>query len=232
MKKVIRNDIIGYYFKGYDETKQGDNLHLPDGIISFEQAIIYWILTLIIISIFFYKFSKDENKEKRIISIALFSVFAMVVTSVSVPSPLGVPIHFFLIPLIAILLGPLSSTIVSFITLIMQVLVLNMGGITSLGANFIVMGFILSVVTYGFYRLFIYINDKVAIFASTIIGIMSATFGQVAILLISGAMNFDILLSTLVPFYLFIAFIEGFANVVIITAIEKIKPEIMEMNKI
>lgn len=207
-------------------------MHLPDGIISFEQAIIYWILTLIIISIFFYKFSKDENKEKRIISIALFSVFTIVVTSVSVPSPLGVPIHFFLIPLIAILLGPLSSTIISFITLMMQVLILNMGGVTSLGANFIVMGFILSIVTYGFYKLFVYINEKVAIFAATIIGIMFATFGQVAILLISGAMNFDILLSTLVPFYLFIAFIEGFANVVIITAIEKIKPEIIEMNKI
>lgn len=207
-------------------------MHLPDGIISFEQAVIYWIITLIIISIFFYKFSKDENKEKRIISIALFSVFTMVVTSVSVPSPLGVPIHFFLIPLIAILLGPLSSTIVSFITLMMQVLILNMGGVTSLGANFLVMGFILSIVTYGFYKLFIYVNEKVAIFAATIIGIMFATFGQVAILLISGAMNFDILLSTLVPFYLFIAFIEGFANVVIITAIEKIKPEIMEINKI
>ena len=82
--------------------KQGDNLHLPDGIISFEQAAIYWIITIIIISIFLYKFSKDENKEKRIISIALFSVFTIVVTSVSVPSPLGVPIHFFLIPLIAI----------------------------------------------------------------------------------------------------------------------------------
>lgn len=207
-------------------------MHLPDGIISFEQAAVYWILTLIIISIFFYKFSKDENKEKRIISIALFSVFTIVVTSVSVPSPLGVPIHFFLIPLIAILLGPLSSTIVSFVTLIMQALVLNMGGITSLGANFIVMGFILSIVTYGFYKLFIYLNEKAAIFGSTIIGIMFATFGQVAILLISGAMNFDILLSTLIPFYLFIAFIEGFANVVIITAIERIKPEIMEINKI
>lgn len=207
-------------------------MHLPDGIISFEQAAVYWAITLIIISIFFYKFSKDENKEKRIISIALFSVFTMVVTSVSVPSPLGVPIHFFLIPVIAILLGPLSSTIVSFITLIMQVLVLNMGGVTSLGANFLVMGFILSFVTYGFYRLFAYINEKFAIFASTIIGIMFATFGQVAILLISGAMNFDVLLSTLVPFYLFIAFIEGFANVIIVTAIDRIKPEIREINKI
>ena len=207
-------------------------MHLPDGIISFEQAIIYWIITLIIISIFLYKFSKDENKEKRIISIALFSVFTMVVTSVSVPSPLGVPIHFFLIPMIAIILGPLSSTIVSFVTLLMQALILNMGGITTLGANFLVMGFILSIATYGFYRVFSYLNEKVAIFASTIIGIMFATFSQVAILLISGAMNFDILLSTLVPFYLFISLIEGFANVVIITAIEKTKPEIIEINKI
>ena len=207
-------------------------MHLPDGIISFEQAIIYWILTLIIISIFFYKFSKDENKEKRIISIALFSVFTMVVTSVSVPSPLGVPIHFFLIPLIAILLGPLSSTLVSFITLLMQFLVLNMGGITSLGANFLVMGFILSIVTFEFYKIFLYLNEKAAIFGSTIIGIMFATFGQIVILLISGAMNFDVLLSTLLPFYLFISIIEGFANVVIITAIDKIKPEIREINLI
>lgn len=134
--------------------------------------------------------------------------------------------------MVAILLGPLSSTIVSFVTLIMQALVLNMGGITSLGANFIVMGFILSIATYGFYKVFMYVNEKVAIFASTIIGIMFATFGQIAILVISGAMNFDLLLATLLPFYLFISIIEGFANVVIITAIERIKPEIREINQI
>lgn len=207
-------------------------MHLPDGIISFEQAMIYWIITLIIILLFFYKFSKDENKEKRIISIALFSVFTIVITSLSIPSPFGVPIHFFLIPLIAMILGPFSSTIVSFIALLMQVFTLNIGGITSLGANFIVIGFILPIVTYSFYKLFLNLNKKLAIFGSTIIGIIAATFGQVGILLISGAMNFDLLLSTLVPFYLFISIIEGFCNVVIITSIEKIKPELIEINEI
>lgn len=207
-------------------------MHLPDGIVPLNQAIIYWVITLIIISIFFYKFSKDENKEKRIISIAIFSVFTVTVTSLSIPSPLGVPIHFFLIPLVAILLGPLTSNIVSFISLLMQAILLNMGGITILGANFIVMGLILSYVSYGFYVLFKDLNKKIAIFASTIIGIMAATFGQVAILLISGAMNFDVLLATLIPFYLFISIIEGFANTIIISAIEKIKPEIIEMEKI
>ena len=207
-------------------------MHLPDGIVPLNQAIIYWIITFIIMAIFLYKFSKDENKEKRIISIAIFSVFTITVTSLSIPSPLGVPIHSFLIPLVAIVLGPNTSNIVSFISLLMQFLVLNMGGITILGANFLVMGFILSYVTYGFYRLLQDLNKKIAIFASTIIGIMAATFGQVAILLLSGAMNFDVLLATLIPFYLFISIIEGFANIIIISAIEKIKPEIMEINKI
>ena len=207
-------------------------MHLPDGIVPLNQAIMYWVITLIIISVFFYKFSKDENKEKRIISIAIFSVFTVTVTSLSIPSPLGVPIHFFLIPLVAILLGPLTSNIVSFISLLVQAILLNMGGITILGANFIVMGLILSYVSYGFYILFKDLNKKVAIVASTIIGIMAATFGQVAILLISGAMNFDVLLATLIPFYLFISIIEGFANTIIITAIEQIKPEISEMEKI
>ena len=207
-------------------------MHLPDGIVPLNQAIIYWLITLIIISVFFYKFSKDENKEKRIISIAIFSVFTVTVTSLSIPSPLGVPIHFFLIPLVAILLGPLTSNIVSFISLLVQAILLNMGGITILGANFIVMGLILSYVSYGFYILFKDLNKKVAIVASTIIGIMAATFAQVAILLISGAMNFDVLFATLIPFYLFISIIEGFANTIIITAIEQIKPEISEMEKI
>ena len=207
-------------------------MHLPDGIVPLNQAIIYWVITLIIISVFFYKFSKDENKEKRIISIAIFSVFTVTVTSLSIPSPLGVPIHFFLIPLVAILLGPLTSNIVSFISLLVQAILLNMGGITILGANFIVMGLILSYVSYGFYILFKDLNKKVAIVASTIIGIMAATFAQVAILLISGAMNFDVLLATLIPFYLFISIIEGFANTIIITAIEQIKPEISDMEKI
>ena len=207
-------------------------MHLPDGIVPLNQAIIYWIITLIIISIFFYKFSKDENKEKRIISIAIFSVFTVTVTSLSIPSPLGVPIHFFLIPLVAILLGTLTSNIVSFISLLAQSILLNMGGITILGANFIVMGLILSYVCYAFYILFNDLNRKVAIFASTVIGIMAATFGQVAILIISGAKNFDVLLATLIPFYLFISIIEGFANTIIITAIEQIKPDIMEMEKI
>lgn len=93
----------------------------------------------------------------------------------------------------------------------MQVFTLNMGGITSLGANFIVIGFILPIVTYSFYKLFLNLNKKLAIFGSTIIGIIAATFGQVGILLISGAMNFDLLLSTLDHFTYLSQLLKDFA---------------------
>lgn len=207
-------------------------MHLPDGIIPIEQSIVYWCITIIFICIFLYKFSKNENKDKSSVLIALFSVFFVVVTSLSVPSPLGVPIHFFLIPMVAILLGPFNGSIVAFFGLLIQSLILNMGGIVCFGANFLVIGIIVAFMTFAFYSLLKDINDNLAIFSSTIIGIMCATFGQVFILILSGAMNLDSLLATLVPFYLFIAIIEGFANVIIINAIKRIKPEIMELNKI
>lgn len=205
-------------------------MHLPDGIIPIEQSAIYWIITLVVIAVFLYKFSRNEQKEKATISIALFAVFFVVVTSLSIPSPLGVPIHFFLIPLVAILLGPWNGSIVSFFGLLVQALALNMGGIVCFGANFLVIGVIVAFATYGFYRLLANVNDKMAIFFATVVGIMFATFGQVLILIISGAMNLNGLLATLVPFYLFISIIEGFANVVIIYAIRKAKPEILDLS--
>ena len=56
-------------------------------------------------------------------------------------------------------------------------------------------------------------------------------FISIIILLISGTMSLNALLATLLPFYLFISIIEGAANVVIISAIKTMKPEIMEINE-
>ena len=207
-------------------------MHLPDGILPLEQEIIYYILAIGIILIYFHKFSKNENKDKQIVYIAIFAVVSFVLSSLSIPSPFGVPIHFFIIPLVTILLGYVTGTIVAFVSLTFQVLLLNMGGITSFGANFIVMGFIIALVTYVFYNIFKDINEKIAILISTIMGIICATVGQIIILLWSGTINLDALLSTLIPYYFVISIIEALANIIIITSIEQIKPEILNIEKI
>ena len=206
-------------------------MHLPDGIIPLEQSIIYWIITIIILILFFYYYSKQDHKEKNIVSIAIYAVFVTVLSSVSIPSPLGVPIHFFIIPLTVILIGPINGSFVSLISLVFQSLILHMGGIVCFGANFIVMGFVIAIVTHIFYKIFVKINDNYAIFLSTVMGIMSATLTQVLILLLSGTMTLDSLLLTLIPFYMFISIIEAFANVIIINALMRVKPELREIQK-
>lgn len=205
-------------------------MHLPDGIIPLNQAIIYWIITISIISIVFYKFSKEENKEKAIVEIAIYSVFTTVISSLSIPSPLGLPIHFFTIALLVFLLGPYDACFVSFISLLSQALLLGMGGITSFGANFLIIGVTISVSTYIIYNLFEKTNSQYAIFISTMMGILMATIGQIIVLLLSQTTTLMALVSTLIPFYLFISIVEGILTVMIINAVNKIKPELLKIN--
>jgi len=207
-------------------------MHLPDGIIPFEQSIVYLFITIMILLLYYYKFSKIENKEKQIVNIALFSAVVLILSSLSIPSPIGIPIHFFVIPLIVILLGIISATMVSCISLSGQAIILNLGGITSFGANFIVMGFVIAIVTYAFYNIFINIDERTALFLSTIMGIISATFVQAIILVISGSITFNAVISTLIPYYMFIAIIEGFLNIIIVYTLKKVKPEVLNLNRV
>ncbi|HII09458.1 MAG TPA: cobalamin biosynthesis protein CobM [Methanosphaera sp.] len=207
-------------------------MHLPDGIIPIEQALIYYLLSFIILALYYYKFSKSEEKEKQIINIAVFSAIVLLLSSLSIPSPLGIPIHFFVIPLVVILLGVVSGTICSFISLLGQAILLDMGGITAFGANFLVMGFMISIVTIVFYNIFLNIDEKIAIFLSTIMGIISATFLQAIMLVFSGSITFNAVISTLIPYYMFISIIEAILNVIIIYTLKNVKPEVLNLKKL
>jgi cobalt/nickel transport system permease protein len=107
-----------------------------------------------------------------------------------------------------------------------------MGGITSFGANFIVMGFVLAIVTYAFYMIFKNINERLSTFLATIMGIISATFIQAIMLVLSGSITFNAVISTLVPYYMFISIIEGILNVMIFFSLESVKPELLKLNKV
>lgn len=204
-------------------------MHLPDGIIPFNQSLVYLFITITILLIYFYKFTRTDNVEKSIVYIALWSTITFLLTSISIPSPFGVPIHFFLIPLVTVILGPVRGVIVSFISLLAQTLMLGMGGILAFGANFIVMGFVISASSYLFYKIFMEINEKVALFTSTLLSIFLAVLAQSLILVLSESITFDVILSTLIPYYLFISVIEGILNLMIMEALKAVKPEMLEI---
>jgi cobalt/nickel transport system permease protein len=61
------------------------------------------------------------------------------------------------------------------------------------------------------------------------ISILLATMAQIIVLLLSQTMTLMALLSTLVPFYLFISIVEGILTVMIVNAVDKIKPELLRI---
>ena len=94
------------------------------------------------------------------------------------------------------------------------------------------MGIVLSLSTHVVYTFISRFNKTVGVFIGTFMGITAATITHIFILVFSDIANLNTLLFTLVPFYLFIGIIEGFATAFIVQFIEEIKPEILKIKKI
>lgn len=207
-------------------------MHIPDGLIPFEQALAYLIVSLVILSIFFYYTSRKVDMEKRLVLTGVLTAIVVVATSFTIPSPMGVQIHFFIIPLVVFILGPFNSSLVSFLALLVQALALGEGGVTALGANVLDMGIVLSLVVYAVYKLFSSIDRRIAIFVSTVMGILAATFMQIFILAIANASSLEVLLASLLPYYLMVAIMEGIINIVIMEFISRMDASILDIEKV
>jgi cobalt/nickel transport system permease protein len=208
-------------------------MHLPDGLIPLNQVIIYWIIAIIGLSIFFLRFrlDRDLNKEKRIVLSGILTTTTIIASTITVPSPFGIPMHFFLIPLVVILLGPFTGTLIVFLSLLIQAFI-GLGGLTVLGVNTVIMGIILPLATYAVYLLLSKFNEDIAIFSGTLLGIFTGAVVQIIVLIIAGSANLEMLALTLLPFYFFIGIIEGFITVLIMSFIGKINPELLKIDSI
>ncbi len=207
-------------------------MHIPDGLIPFEQAMAYLIVSLIILGIFFYFTSKKTDMEKRLVITGVLTAITVVATSFTIPSPMGIPMHFFIIPLVVLILGPCNASLVSFLALLVQALVIGEGGITTLGVNVLDMGIILSAVVYFVHSLFSNINERLAIFLSTLCGILAATLAQIIILVLANTTSLEVLLGSLLPYYLMVGIIEAILTVVILEFISRMNSNILDIEKV
>lgn len=207
-------------------------MHIPDGLIPLDQSVIYMVISLIILAISFYFCSKKTDMGKRLVLNGVLTAIVIVATSVTIPSPMGIPMHFFIIPLVVLILGPFNASLVSFLALLVQALVLGMGGITTLGVNVLDMGIILSFVVYLVYNTFSNVNDNLAIFISTVAGILAATLTQIIVLTIANTTSLEVLLASLLPYYLMVGIIEGIINIIILEFISKTNSSILEIEKV
>ncbi|MCX8029664.1 MAG: energy-coupling factor ABC transporter permease [Brevinematales bacterium] len=133
----------------------GYSMHIAEGILS-----LNWVLLWIVFALPFVVWSliivinNLKSKPNYIAVLALIGALVFLITSLAIPSPVaGSVSHPAATGISSIILGPIVSVFLGFITLLIQALFMGHGGITSLGANVFSMAVVGSFVAFGLYKL-------------------------------------------------------------------------------
>ncbi|KYC47440.1 MAG: cobalt transport protein CbiM [Candidatus Methanofastidiosum methylothiophilum] len=204
-------------------------MHIPDGFLDMNIAVLYYLLTAIVVGICIYKIKKDGIDEKRVPIAGLVAAGIFAAQMLNWPIPGGTSAHFVGGAVAAIILGPFLGCIAMVSVVSIQALVFGDGGITALGTNLFSMAIVGVFVAYYIYKALNKYNTKIAAFVAGWIGI---TLGAINTGIATGlSSTFQYAITTTVPimgiWHGILGIIEGLITVAIIAYIEKNREDIL-----
>lgn len=129
-------------------------MHIMEGFLPARWAIFWWVITIPFLAAGIRKISRIVKEDPEIkMMLGLSGAFAFILSALKLPSVTGSSSHPTGVGLGTILFGPFVMTVIGFIVLTFQTLLLAHGGVTTLGANTFSMAIVGPLVTYGIYRL-------------------------------------------------------------------------------
>ncbi|MDI6725153.1 MAG: cobalt transporter CbiM [Methanobacterium sp.] len=206
-------------------------MHIPDGLIPFPQYLIYYAIS--IIAIFFaLRWARNNLDERAIPLLAVLSAGIFAIQAMNIPIPFGTSGHMMGAALVAIILGsPWAAVLVLSIVLILQGLIYGDGGVTALGVNIFNMGVVGGFVGFYTYTSLKNVNGKFAVFAAAWASIFIAAIAAALELAIAGAFPLDLGLFYMGGFHAIIGLIEGAITVVVVLAIQNVRPDLFSLEK-
>ncbi|QDF29910.1 cobalt transporter CbiM [Halarcobacter anaerophilus] len=196
-------------------------MHISDGILSSEVAITTAVITAGLVI-----YSLKNLKSKNIALVSAMSAVFFIASFIHIP--LGpTQIHLILIGIIGILIGPCVFLSI-LIALLFQAVLLGYGGITSLGANVIIMS-LPAYITYLVVKKgwFDRLSEKIKYFAIGFFPVLLSTFLLALILSLSKK---EYLYASVTIFLANVPamFIEGVITLFLINYLKKSSPELLK----
>jgi cobalt/nickel transport system permease protein len=212
-------------------------MHLPDGLLDPVTIVVLWIVTISFLIIGYFKVKrqfKNTDSDRLIPYIGVLAAVIFAFQFVNYPIPGGTSGHLVGGTLVAVILGPWASLIIITLVLVVQSL-FGDGGITVLGANAFNMGIIAGMV--GFYIVVLFVRlfnhtslkKEIKVMLSTAIGayiaIVLAAFLCGVEISLNGIISFQVAVTAMVFWHLFIGIGEAVISALIIYYIYKVKPD-------
>lgn len=134
--------------------KQAFAMHIMEGFLPVGWAIFWWALFLPFLMIGLKQIRKaiTENPEAKML-LGLSGAFAFVLSALKIPSVTGSCSHPTGVGLGAVIFGPFIMSVLGFIVLLFQAILLAHGGLTTLGANAFSMAVVGPFIAYGIFIL-------------------------------------------------------------------------------
>ena len=205
-------------------------MHIPDGFIPFWQCAIYYII-LIVALYFASKWARENLDEKRIPLLAVLAAGIFAIMSMNMPIPFGTSGHMVGGALVAIIFcAPEAAILVFTVVLIIQALVFGDGGITVLGANVLNMAII-----GGFTGLYTFkaLKNIIGIYGAAGVGAWLATviaaLACAIEMAIAGTFPLAVGIASMVTYHIFIGIIEAVLTVIVIMALQKFRPDLLNL---
>jgi cobalt/nickel transport system permease protein len=205
-------------------------MHIPDSFVPFTQAVAYWVIALPFI-LMSMKWAKNELDEMKVPILAALAAGIFAIQAMNVPIGMGTSGHMVGAVLVAIVFGsPWAGVLVLTLVLLVQGFAFGDGGITTMGANILNMG-----VVSGFIGYYTYValrnrtGTSVAALGGAWLGLFSSAIVCAVQMWFAGTFPLIPGLIFMGTYHLIIGFVgEGLITAVVITAIAKSRPDLLE----
>lgn len=204
-------------------------MHIVEGYLQPAWAVAWGLLSFPVLTASFITLRRKSRETSGWVTMLLLSMaFALVLSSLKLPSVTGSSSHLTGVGLGTMLLGPLAMTAVSFVVLLYQALFAGHGGLTTIGANVFAMGIVGPLATYFVFKAVNKIakHQGIAVFSAVFIGNVAA-YMMTAFQLALAHPSEGIVMASFIEFFNIFAVtqvslgvIEGLLSVVAITLVK------------
>ena len=212
-------------------------MHIPDSILQLSPAVLVggYAVTAATTAYALYRINREEDPRELIPRAALLTAAFFVASRISIPLP-PVTVHLVLNGLLGVILGWYAAPSI-LIGLILQALIFQHGGVTTLGVNFVIMG-VPSLLAFGVFQ-FVRARPQLP---RGWLALWSFLAGGIGVLL-SAAIFYVVVLSSnslavdpvaernitiiFVLSHVPVAIIEGLLTVYLVTYLRRVRPEFL-----
>lgn len=207
-------------------------LHIPDGFLSTDVAVVFYVLTIAILALAIRQTSQTY-RESTAPLMGVLAAFIFAAQMMNFPVAGGTSGHMLGGALAAILVGPWAAIVIMTCVVGVQALVFQDGGLAVLGANVFNMGIATAFVGFALYKAVVGLGGARrpvvlgATFAAAWVSVMVAALLTSAQLAISGTSDWGVVLPAMLGVHALIGIGEGLISAGAVGFILATRPDLL-----